>query len=126
MFSIKTSALHFILLALLTVQYGAVLHAVEHPFHAHDTKHEHSDADTHHHQHAYPDHVKINTHTDAETGINCDVFFAGERLAHAVLLASSTTTLKVALPKYAMVQAPSVHHCHALRPRSRSPPTFLE
>jgi len=138
MSSIRTTALGFIVFALLIVQYGSLLHAAVHPFHVDQSEHAaghkqehtseqtahlhlngddaHDDHDHHHHE---------QSHHDADTGINCDVFFAGERLAHAVLLIPPTTSLKTSNTKHAVVQGQSAQQRHTLRPRSRSPPVLL-
>lgn len=117
--SVRTSILSFIVFALLIVQYGSLLHAVEHPFHTHESEH------VAHFDFADDTHLHEPIHHDANTGINCDVFFAGERLAHVVLLIPPPVTLKASSTQYTVVQRPSVQQRHVLRPRSRSPPVFL-
>lgn len=118
MIFLRQSVLSFIVLALLSVQYGSLLHAVEHPFHAHETE-------SHHHSHdAHDDHHESDEQfTDA--GINCDVFFAGERLAQAALYVPPSAVFTAEHARYAVVYIPFVQQRNKLRPRSRSPPAFL-
>lgn len=122
MFSLKQTALHFIVLAFLTVQYGSLLHAVEHPFHAHESDHHLVDA-------VFADEASEHLHEHDEqlsdAGINCDLFFAGERLAHAVLYVPPSAVSKAEHARYSIVHISFVLQQNKLRPRSRSPPVFL-
>lgn len=103
---------YLFLFALLSVQYGAALHSVEHPFHAH-------------HDHYNHDHEKPSSSTDSQDhiSISCDVYFAAERLSHAPLVAEptiSTPCLDSTVEYYSLLL--SITPYHTRQPRSRSPP----
>lgn len=116
-----------LLLALLTVQYGALLHAIEHPFHAHDEHH--TTCDLHfkdeHFAHAEHHHCELapTSHDPHETAISCDTYFAAERLANATFQSDlSIASLQTVAIIYDEL-LPATIERHKLRPRSRSPPT---
>jgi len=118
-----------LLIALLTVQYGALLHAIEHPFHAHDETHASCDIhfiDDHlihtEHHHCESEHPSTNQH---ETEISCETFFAAERLANATFQSdlSIAPLQTVAIVYHELL--PTIIERHKLRPRSRSPPVVF-
>lgn len=116
-----------LLLALLTVQYGALLHAIEHPFHAHDENRTACDIHFKDEQltHAEHHHCEFtnDSHDPHTTDISCDTYFAAERLANATfqsdLSIASQQTIAISYDEL----LPATIERHKLRPRSRSPPT---